>query len=189
MALLYNIPHLKLMAYDTRSLINRNTLLTDFNRLPNKYHAQMVFEFNQSRKRFDIVEEDTNVRPMNPHPYLVLCGHSLQESMIDPAQNDRVEVHIRRRIRSYRERWSLPRPFGISADMHSITCINASNIRNNLYRIADVQKELSPGYMFLATEPRATETWCLSEMELLDPNDEGIEDTVSISFYKNNNHS
>lgn len=189
MSLLYNIPHLKLKAYDTRSLINRNQLLTDFNRLPNKYHAQMVFEFNQSLKRFDIVEDDTNARPMNLRPYIVLCGHSIHESNIEPLQNDRIEVHIRRRVRSYRERWTIPRPFGISADMHSITCVNAANIRNNLYSIADVRKELSPGYMFLATDPKASEAWCISDMDLLDPNDEGIEDTVSISFYKNNNQS
>jgi hypothetical protein len=41
--------------------------------------------------------------------------------------------------------------------------------------------------MFLASDPRIIDAWCISDMDMIDQNDEAIEDTVSISFYQKSN--
>jgi hypothetical protein len=192
MSLLIKHSSLGLQVWDIKSLVNVRSFVPDFHKLArdrstskSRMHSRALYEYDASAKMFH--KHDDGYNPVNPTGAFRLMEHIIINNNIKPMQGDKIELRIQRRMFQGFQDDTVQTYLDVQSDILSFTSIHMENIVSNVYQfsnsVEESKRDLSHGFM-ISIDGNNCNKFKPSVPILQSDFEDGIEDTLVISYYK-----
>ncbi len=199
MTLITNYPTLKMQVHDLRRTINIHSMIPEFHNFSRNQRSlygslDTIIEYNKG-----FITKVDNIKPKNPKVLYKLLDIFLELSEIKELEdNSNIKIKFqRRKSKAYISEQPPSILFPTTYKKVAIFNVNNYNITNNVYEfmtsrdvtdtMVNIAKfELSPGFLCLLNSPNVIEM-TPSSIVINDHYDDGYEDTIILSYTKDNN--